>query len=28
LADAYRYGRLISLVRSGAAGRRTVSVPA
>ena len=28
LADAYRYGRLISLVRAGAAGRRPVSVPA
>jgi len=28
LADAYRYGRLISLVRAGTAGRRPVSVPA
>jgi alkanesulfonate monooxygenase len=28
LADAYRYGRLISLVRAGAVGRRPVSVPA
>ena len=28
LADAYRYGRLISLVRAGAAGARTVPVPA
>ena len=28
LADAYRYGRLISLVRAGAAGDRPVSVPA